>query len=285
MTVSSGVVTSVENMFDRSVLVVAHPDDEALWYSSILSRVGTIIICFLESTDHPEWNAGRHSVLSNFPFENAYTLGLTEARVFNRGDWFNPRVGEYGMEIAGSDSVRQAYIANHDELYSRLEERLKGSSNVFTHNPWGEYGHEEHVQVYSVVKKLQGELGFDIWCSNYCSNKSYNLMLDRAAALGTQYVTLQADERMGRQLKALYHSAGCWSWYDDYEWFDEETLLLDGKVVEGQKRTGKLFPVNFLTVEYEPRRKAASRHGAAYGVWLLKRLIRRLAKRGGSGGG
>jgi len=33
---------------DSSILVVAHPDDEVLWFSSVLERVQETIICFLE---------------------------------------------------------------------------------------------------------------------------------------------------------------------------------------------------------------------------------------------
>ena len=54
-------------------------------------------------------------------------------------------------------------------LKDLLRARLGDCRNVITHNPWGEYGHEDHVQVFRAVTALQAELGFAVWVSGYCA--------------------------------------------------------------------------------------------------------------------
>ena len=44
---------SMSSFGSNAALVVAHPDDEALWFSSVLTRVDKIVICYqdLEGSD------------------------------------------------------------------------------------------------------------------------------------------------------------------------------------------------------------------------------------------
>ena len=39
-------MTFTENL-EQAVLVVAHPDDEILWFSGIFSFVGMVLVCYL----------------------------------------------------------------------------------------------------------------------------------------------------------------------------------------------------------------------------------------------
>ena len=59
---------------DDSTLIVAHPDDEILFFASILSSVKQIIVCFGLSPNQAEdislfssLNAGRMELMKNFP--------------------------------------------------------------------------------------------------------------------------------------------------------------------------------------------------------------------------
>ena len=51
------------------------------------------------------------------------------------------------------NSILKKYINNFDILVKKLTFELKDFKNVFTHNPWGEYGHEEHIQVFKAIEK------------------------------------------------------------------------------------------------------------------------------------
>jgi len=86
-------------MLDDAVLVVAHPDDEVLWFSSVLREVKGTILCFLGARDRPEWREQRERCISEYPVGNVSFLGLEQAGVFNGADWRNPRLADYGLEI------------------------------------------------------------------------------------------------------------------------------------------------------------------------------------------
>ena len=57
-------------MFEKSILVVSHPDDENLWFSSILSKVDKFILCFLPVESEPVWNEVRRKTQSAYPLDN-----------------------------------------------------------------------------------------------------------------------------------------------------------------------------------------------------------------------
>lgn len=239
----------------RTALVVAHPDDEVLWFSSILRDVDVILFCFEESPSRPEWTEGRRRVLADYPLPHVDSLRLREAEVFNGADWRRPQCDPAGLALARKpDSFpgfsEAVYQANFDAIHRGLTERLRGFARVYTHNPWGEYGHEEHVQVYRAVKALQPALGFDLWFDNYCSNKSHELMLRYVKGFRSDYVTLPTEPVLGTALKALYQRCGCWTWFDDYVWFTHECFQRDhDAAADGPHPAGHFFPLNYLRIE------------------------------------
>lgn len=240
-------------MLESSILVVAHPDDEALWFSSILERVGEVLVCFLGSRNKPEWRAGRQRSIDAYPVGNISSLGLDQAGVFNGADWQNPVVTRFGMEITRRGPARDLYIRNYHELKRVLADRLAGYRNVITHNPWGEYGHEEHVQLYQIVKQLQRQQQFDLWFSNCCSNRSYEFMLSHIAGFDSRYLTLPANSELGARAMQLYQQNDCWTWYDDYAWFNEESFMKDDWIAVDEDRPGggHIFPLNFIRMNLE----------------------------------
>lgn len=76
---------------------------------------------------------------------------------------------------AAAKSVSQIYAENYSTIVRLLENELTSDMNVFTHNPWGEYGHEDHLQVFRAVDQLQSEIGFKQWMENYVTNRSLPL--------------------------------------------------------------------------------------------------------------
>ncbi len=263
-------------MLERSIIVSAHPDDEVLWFSSILEKVNEIVICFVNNESYPEWNIGRRKSLAVYPMRNLSILNIDQSEVFNGGDWNNPLMTEYGIEIANkklSDRSEQ-YKKNYERLRQQLEKHLIGFRNVFTHNPWGEYGHEEHIQVYRAVKSLQGNLKFNLWYSNYVSNKSFKLMLGHLDRFHFDYASLETNKVLARDIRDIYKRNKCWTWYDHWEWYNEESFIKERNLEQGDKRVGNLFPINLIKVSLPPvRTRKISLYYSAIG-----RTMKKLAK-------
>ena len=252
----------ITEITDKSILVVAHPDDEVLWFSSILERIEHVVFCFMAVRSTPGFERRRHEVLSSYPPEHVTSLGLDESEVLNGADWRDPVATDFGLKVAVSEYSlpgfsESRYRHNYSKLVTALEHKLAGYKNVFTHNPWGEYGNEEHVQVYRAVSALQVRMGFRLWFSNYCSNKTGNMMAQYVPKLVSNHATFATNKTLARKIKAIYQQNNCWTWNDDYEWPNRETFLTYdlGGVIDGKKY--HVFPVNMISIdlpkEYEHR--------------------------------
>ena len=234
-------------ILDKSIIIAAHPDDEVLWFSSILDHVDEVVVCYLSSESNPWWDARRRKSLAEYPIKHISSLNVDQSDIFDAADWQNPVIADYGLEIANNSfpDRKDKYIKNCEELKQRLEKQLDGYRNVFTHNPWGEYGHEEHVQVYRVVKGLQDKMGFNLWYSNYVSNRSFRLMSHHIDRLRFEYVAFNTNKALARTIKELYKKNRCWTWFGDWEWFKEELFIKEASQ-EGKAKRRRPFPINYF---------------------------------------
>jgi hypothetical protein len=216
------------SIHQNAALVMAHPDDEVLWASSVLSKVSQIVLCFEQVPSRPEWGRGRQLSLEHYPLAQVTQVGLAESEVFNCADWPRPEETAYGLKVrhsprAMSGFSEKRYRENHPRLIEKLRTSLAGYPSVITHNPWGEYGHEEHAQVFRAVAALRAEMGFDLWVNCYVSNRNFHLMTRHFPNLeASTCCLLPTDPDLALRLKALYTQNGCWTWFDDYEWPRQE---------------------------------------------------------------
>jgi hypothetical protein len=252
--ISQKINNETDIMFNKSIIVVAHPDDEILWLSSVLAKVDHIVFCFLDYTPAPELGSGRRRAITEYPLSNLSCLEITESGSYNGADWNNPIETQYGLEIASNAALAKRYNNNFKTLYDRLSSILAAYDNVYTHNPWGEYGHEDHVQVYRVVKSLQEKLDFNLWFSNYGGNHSYNLMMKYIPDLGPLYTTCQTNLDLATSIGSLYKKHKCWTWYGDYQWFREESFINDKLTSPTNRTHGHIFPINFIKTDFPARK-------------------------------
>lgn len=239
-------------MLDNSIVVAAHPDDENLWFSSILSGVDRIILCFLSVASMPKWTEGRKRSIASYPLPKVTCLELPESEVFWGVDWSRPEFTGYGLRVTQTNLTDAIYRNNFARLKQQLRDHLRGCENVFTHNPWGEYGHVEHVQVYRAVKDLQEELGFRLWFTGYTSNKTALIMSAVLAEGGYRAVMLPTDKPLAEQIAELYKNNDCWTWYDDYAWCDSDVFITEEEPSRQLGKFGSVIPVNFIRIEPTP---------------------------------
>src|SRR5579859_3972643 len=120
----------------RSAVVVAHPDDEALWLSSVLGAADRIVFCFGDLFERPKMSAARRRAVAALPLPGLIDLKLPESGGGLAVDWQHPRLTEAGIAIA-DPAAGERYAANFAALVERLRIVLAGCDAVYTHNPWG----------------------------------------------------------------------------------------------------------------------------------------------------
>ena len=266
---------------ENTILVMAHPDDEALWVTSVLSRVARIVFCFSDILSAPHWSEGRRRSIAEYPLPNVTQLGITESEVFDSAAWPEPLETEYGLAIRKGGASRRClsesrYRGNRDRLVNALRPMLAEASCVITHSPWGEYGHEEHVQVFRVVEQLKAEIGFELWVPGYVSNRSIPLMMRHMARLDAVTEPLATDSALGARLQALYAKNGCWTWFDDYAWPTHEYFhrWKGPGATDETPHAGTLLAMNVMWLDpQEPRRSSRPI------VSRIMRRVRRLMQR------
>jgi LmbE family N-acetylglucosaminyl deacetylase len=231
-----------------AVIVAAHPDDEILWFSSIIKKVKQVIICYINQDSQPDWTQGRIRVLANYPLANAISLDLNLSEVFDSGDWQYPQISPYGLNINHGARRRRHYQKNYRLVKNRLRDLLRPYKTVFTHNPWGEYGHEEHVQLFRVIENLQLEMGFGLWVSNYVSNRSQILMQDSMTAISDRFFSKPTNKAFVEQVAELYTKNNCWTWYSGYEWPSDETFFMVNPINRRKRRLGRVLPMNLIDI-------------------------------------
>jgi hypothetical protein len=208
----------------RSAVVVAHPDDEALWLSSALGSTDRVVFCFGDLFERPKMSTARRRAVAALPLLGLIDLKFPESGGGLSVDWTQPRLTEAGIAIADS-AAGERYAANFKALTGTLRTALAGCSSVYTHNPWGEYGHAEHIQVHRAVAALQAELGYTIWFSNYVGRASWRLAQEFAGrACWTDRRAVVPDSALARKLRDIYRRSGAWTWTRWHRWPDEEVL-------------------------------------------------------------
>ena len=237
-------------MFEDSVLIVAHPDDDILWLSSVIDKVEKIIFCFNEDPAKPALGVARKKTIAEYPLSNVSTLDIAEPQSFDKADWSEPVTTEYGLKLSRCKESDARYKKTYEELVHRVRNLVADRKNVFTHNPWGEYGHEDHVLVYQVLKTLQVEFHYTLWFSNYCSNRSVTLMDNYISGFHSDYECLPANRVLAQQIADVFKTNGCWTWYEDYQWFDSECLMRSTLSEDHPAPLpyGHNFPINYIKI-------------------------------------
>lgn len=207
-------------------MVVAHPDDEALWLSSVLKHSMKVIFCILDIFGDQPATDRRKRAVDTLPLENIVCLSVPGSGSFHFVDWAHPKVTDYGIEISDS-AVRIRYERNYDQILEELADELADVDVVFTHNPWGDYGHPEHIQVFRAVSALQKEIGYDLAFSNYIGPRSQKLATTLARGVSwDKKMRLTTDRRLAHRLERIYKRHDIWTWDYYYRWPLAETIYI-----------------------------------------------------------
>ena len=66
----------------------------------------------------------------------------------------------------------KSYDKNYEILALKLRDIIPENSCLITHNPWGEYGHGEHCQVFKACFAISKETNSTLYVTGYVSKLS-----------------------------------------------------------------------------------------------------------------
>lgn len=248
-------------------MVFAHPDDEILWASSILKYSSKTIICFSDSPGEDHISKGRVKAFSNFPISNVINLNITEINTNKHVNWRNPNVSKYGIH---HKKTTNDYKKKYNELYQSLKVNLERNDVLVTHNPWGEYGHEEHTLVFKVLNELKKELSLEIYVTGYVSNRSIYAMKELHNYLQLDPIVCKTDENCISLISNHYKKYKIWTWWDDYEWPQYETFF---RLHKSEYKQNQHISSEIMNHIYLNEVNISSRDILKFGYWKLKNFL------------
>ena len=260
----------------KKALVVAHPDDEILFFSSVMEAVDQIIVCFGPSRNN-SITEGRKKLQSRYPLKNIEWLNIQESHVFLSGNWNSPKLNDFGMVVTRN---KNDYEKNFKYLAKSLKLKLSSFDVVYTHNPWGEYGHEEHISVFRAVCVAAKPKKTSIYVSSYLSDRSKKVFDIQKGLLGPELIVSCIPSNLCQSIKCLYIENNCWTWDDDYIWPDTELFIkiIDHSVRGKNKVLGPTAnpPVMLLTKSF--KQSLLGKLARRLFFQKLKNYIKRLLK-------
>jgi len=80
-------MTDRPDFLNNSLIVAAHPDDELLWFASILKQVDRVVMVFEDYWPDASIGPARAKVLETFPRGGVSSLRLPEAATYGCANW------------------------------------------------------------------------------------------------------------------------------------------------------------------------------------------------------
>ena len=161
---------------------MAHPDDEVIFGWPVLHQTEKIIIL---STD-------RFNPKRPFCVERQTALEDVCAELKIPYESY-PNDSEFYRLPTRDESLKQMFP----------DINIGWGGQVFTHNPWGEYGHIDHILVNQVY-------GRGAHCSDILIDSNW-LPIHRHG-LGRKICTAKWDEALYRKLEEIYRAYNVWTW-------------------------------------------------------------------------
>ena len=204
------------NKFKDAILIVSHPDDECLFASSLLDKISTLVICFNDIPKEDLISKGRKKAIKTYPLKNikVINLDLCQAKEsFIPLNWFNIKDSPQGI-LGGYKT--NSYELNYKNIILRLKKIIPKNSLIITHNPWGEYGHSEHCQLFKASFEVACEKKATLFVNGYISNLSRYYANRKLFLLKNSFYKIKTNPKIYKLLRDHYRKYNCWTWYKEY---------------------------------------------------------------------
>ena len=221
--------------FEKSCIVVAHPDDEIIFLGSVIDKVNHTFISFLPYNNNKKTE---FKLMYEYPLiENVEFLLVDQSFCWGDVNWKTTAIIKHGVHLkSGFQNLK--YYKNYYTLYNILKPKLKDYKTVFTHNPWGETEHAEHIQVFQIVKELQQLYNYEIYYSNYIcmldeEHTSFADKVIKERNIKSYPVKLKIPVNKCLRIKKEYQKLNSWTGHPNHNWSQLYDILYQDKNIEG----------------------------------------------------
>jgi LmbE family N-acetylglucosaminyl deacetylase len=173
-------------------MVMAHPDDEIIfgWPELMHDRLTSILICS-DDADNPERPWCRHrgdalvelGALLNIP---------VRALAFN---------SEFYRAETRGETLKRMMQSVTDAIDPEADA-------IFTHNPWGEYGHLDHIIIHQAVMAT----GKPVFFTDIFVQSNWMHMPNRPHIPWMHAYNARISLHFYDHLRAIYERHGVWTW-------------------------------------------------------------------------
>ncbi len=193
------------------ILIVAHPDDEMLWFNP--EYFDRIFIVFSGRNDKPDFEEKRTKLMAALPYSSKIELfGITES-LYNKYPEMRDRFNETKIHLLNKlASLKNLPI-----------------TEIFTHNYFGEYYHYDHILVNHCVRQIF-KSSVNIYMPTLLLKRQ--LFRDDITAKKLNLKTLATisinmNIRAFKLTRKQYKNQGIWTWNDFYKPRKIEHYYLD----------------------------------------------------------
>lgn len=176
-------------------LLIAHPDDEALFLWPFLDRVKRIV-CVSDDMGNParpQYGSKRFNCLSD--------VGeLLGCKVFSLG---------HPSEFYRLETRPQPILKR---LAQEVIIEIAGSGIIATHNAWGEYGNIDHILCHHIARTVQAETGCELLVTDIATEINWLPVRAWPQADSPERDVFEIDRPLFDRIKAIYDARGCWTW-------------------------------------------------------------------------
>ena len=175
-------------------LLIAHPDDEALFMWPILDRVKRIV-CASDDSCNPAraWCKERGKCLE----EVGKLIGADVVHM--------PLDSEFYRMPTRDEQLKSAAVT--------IAGHLRGAEIIATHNSWGEYGHIDHLLCHHIARTVQAETGCELLVTDIATEINW-LPIRPWHQTSPEWAFTEntLDRPLFDRIKAIYDARGCWTW-------------------------------------------------------------------------
>ncbi len=207
--------------FNNTALIVAHPIDELMFFSSVLDKVDHIYFCFHDKSEYGNiFDIEKKYLKDDSKFYKIPSSRLSQYN-FTKVDLVYS-----GIDVRSlSNDMTDQYYKNYLTLYNILELEILKYSTIITHNPWGEYYQAEHIQVNRILTDLCIKHNKELWINGKTSPASKEFSSNIIDVKCIDNIKCTMDESYVSSLYELYYITQFFTADGKYTWELTETLF------------------------------------------------------------